>query len=38
VAVGLYVEESGMRLDAVGRDGQRLDEDRILLKAVEIRP
>jgi hypothetical protein len=38
VAVGLYVEESGMRLDAVGRDGQPLDEDRILLKAVEIRP
>jgi hypothetical protein len=38
VAVGLYNEGSGERLAAFGPDGGRLDQDRILLGQVKVRP
>ncbi|MBN1815606.1 MAG: glycosyltransferase family 39 protein [Anaerolineae bacterium] len=38
VAVGLYNEGNGERLAAFGPDGERLDQDRIFLGQVEIRP
>jgi hypothetical protein len=38
VAVGLYEEGSGERLAAYGPDGERLDQDRIFLGHVEVKP
>jgi hypothetical protein len=38
VAVGVYEEGSGERLAAYGPDGERLDQDRIFLGHVEVRP
>jgi hypothetical protein len=38
VAVGMYDEGSGERLAPYGLDGQRLDQDRIILGRVEVRP
>ena len=38
VAVGLYDETSGERLVAYGVGGERLDQDRILLGEVEVKP
>jgi hypothetical protein len=38
LAVGLYDQETGKRLTAFGPDGQRLEEDRVLLKQVEVEP
>ncbi|MFO7740687.1 MAG: glycosyltransferase family 39 protein [Anaerolineae bacterium] len=38
LAIGLYDQETGRRLPALGADGQRLEEDCILLNRVEIEP
>ncbi len=38
VAVGMYEEGSGERLAAYGAGGERLDEDRIFVGQVEVRP
>ena len=38
VAVGLYREETGERLVALGPDGERLNQDRIVLGSVTIGP
>jgi hypothetical protein len=38
VAVGMYEEGSGERLAAYGPDGKRLDQDRIILGQVEVKP
>jgi hypothetical protein len=38
LAIGLYDEQTGKRLAAFGPDGQRLEEDRVLLDYVEIAP
>jgi hypothetical protein len=38
LAIGLYDEQTGRRLAAFGPDGQRLEEDRILLESVRIAP
>jgi hypothetical protein len=38
VAVGMYDEGSGNRLIAYGPDGGRLDQDRIVLGYVEVKP
>lgn len=38
VAVGLYNEGSGERLAAFGPDGERLDQDRIFLGRIEVKP
>jgi 4-amino-4-deoxy-L-arabinose transferase-like glycosyltransferase len=38
VAVGMYEEGSGERLAAYGPDGERLDQDRIILGRVEVEP
>jgi hypothetical protein len=37
-AVGLYDEQTGKRLGAFGLDGQRLEQDRIMLGSVGIAP
>jgi hypothetical protein len=38
VAVGMYDEGSGDRLATYGPDGERLDQDRIVLGHVKVRP
>jgi hypothetical protein len=38
VAVGMYEEGSGERLAAYGPGGERLDQDRIILGRVEVKP
>jgi hypothetical protein len=38
VAVGMYEEGSGERLAAYEPDGERLDQDRIILGQVEVKP
>jgi hypothetical protein len=38
LAVGLYDPQTGSRLAAYGPDGQRLSEDRVLLREVQVRP
>jgi hypothetical protein len=38
VAVGMYEEASGERLAMYGPDGERLDQDRIILGHVEVEP
>jgi hypothetical protein len=38
LAIGLYDEETGGRLAAYTPDGTRLENDRVLLRQVEVRP
>jgi hypothetical protein len=38
LAIGLYDQETGRRLPAFGPDGQRLEEDRVMLGQVGIEP